>query len=563
MPNRLEPLNLVDFTGGLNLRANQFQLGPNESPEMINISIDPLGGIYSRKGWERWNIDDIVDVEVTPWDPRRAYLHKLSDGSSVVYIAAGGKIYWARPDAVFALLTGVNCDAVPHDADFAEWGDSMYIACGHTMASWRRTGTTAPFSLTPASNATFNNDYTTPVGNVAPQADVFETHSGYLFAAGTQEGGIYNANRLRWSHPNRPDDWAAADYLDIQTGGGRITGLISYEDHLVIFKTNSMWALYGYDQDSWQLVEKSSKQGCVSPQGASRNEQAIFFYSASDNGGIYAYSGERPSEISVPIRRALHEIIRPEMVWLNWVGRKLWVTLPWTYGGPSDESAAAFVFDPSLSQGGWVYFNTQSGSLGPLVAHSSVSSQPYPLAVVRSSQTACVVQLDKLDEAVDRVLAPPALGTTAGAYIVTNADAEIAVIGTDLEGEPFETVYRTPWVTADWPTRKKSWRRPDFVCRETGFQHELQIRSYRDYEEGSPKRQYSLLVPTRGTPARWGQFSWGDGTKWGQGAEGASIRRGSSFGMCRALQLRIAGLTPRQRWGVDAIVLKTVLRRFR
>ena len=63
----------------------------------------------------------------------------------------------------------------------------------------------------------------------------------------------------------------------------------------------------------------------------------------------------------------------------------------------------------------------------------------------------------------------------------------------------------------------------------------------------------------------WGQFNCGDGTAVGCRAArnvAASIRRGSSQGMCRALQLRITGV-PRTgvypSWGVDAIVLKVVL----
>ena len=31
-----------DFTGGLNLRADQFQLARNESPDMLNIEIDRM-----------------------------------------------------------------------------------------------------------------------------------------------------------------------------------------------------------------------------------------------------------------------------------------------------------------------------------------------------------------------------------------------------------------------------------------------------------------------------------------------------------------------------------------
>ena len=63
MPNRLEPLNLMDFTGGLNLRRNQFQLADNESPDLLNVDIDPRGGFYTRKGWQRWNDTDVVDPE--------------------------------------------------------------------------------------------------------------------------------------------------------------------------------------------------------------------------------------------------------------------------------------------------------------------------------------------------------------------------------------------------------------------------------------------------------------------------------------------------------------------
>jgi len=201
-----------------------------------------------------------------------------------------------------------------------------------------------------------------------------------------------------------------------------------------------------------------------------------------------------------------------------------------------------------------------SGSVGPIVGHSNADSEPTPLGVMRGLP--CVVRLNWIDDAYDKILQDNVLGTETGAYIVTDTNAEIVLVG-PFNQQPFLTVYRTPWVTADWPTRKKSWRRPDFVCRETGFTHELQVRSYRDYEETQPKRQYNLEVPSTGGGARWGEFSWGDGTLWGPAKQGARIRRGSSFGMCRALQLRVAGATEMHKWGVDAIVLKVVLRRFR
>ncbi len=51
----LHPLNLADFTGGLNLRADAFELKDNESPEMLNVDVDPRGGVRSRRGWVRYN----------------------------------------------------------------------------------------------------------------------------------------------------------------------------------------------------------------------------------------------------------------------------------------------------------------------------------------------------------------------------------------------------------------------------------------------------------------------------------------------------------------------------
>ena len=41
---------LQDFSGGLNLRSDQFNLAPSESPAMLNVDVDPRGGIKMRLG---------------------------------------------------------------------------------------------------------------------------------------------------------------------------------------------------------------------------------------------------------------------------------------------------------------------------------------------------------------------------------------------------------------------------------------------------------------------------------------------------------------------------------
>ena len=568
MPNRLEPINLADFTGGLNLRSNQFQLGPNESPEMENIVIDPLGGIYTRKGWTRWNEDDIVDAETDTWDPRRALLMQLSDGTDLVYVVSDHELWVAPLSGVFTQLTGVPCNAVPHMADFAVFGDDLYIACGRETSMRRRRGTAAVTTLTASGLANWNDDYLTPTHGKAPKSELCEAHSGYLFVANIEEDGVDYPNRLRWSHPTSQDDWAQPDFIDIGVGGSKITALASYEDHLIIFKSDSIWALYGYDADSWQLVQKSTTAGTISPQHVTRNETAIFFFSGSDKGAVFAYGGERAIEIGVQVRRAFETILVPELIWVGWLGRKLWITVPWSYdSGPAEDVVAVLVFDPSVGDGGaWTYFTSTTARLGPLVGGSNIDSQVAPLGVLRDQPR--VVRLDHLDLAADRLYDVAVWGgSEPESFIVTEDDEEIIMSGMPGD-ESFTTKYRTPWVTANWPTRKKSWRRADYICRISERGYDIAVESFRDYEERNVARRHTVTVPPSGAGAVWGQFVYGDGTVWGAGGpkRGALIRRGSSQGMCKAIQLRLSG-APRTgvypAWGVDAVVLKVVLRRFR
>ena len=536
---------------------------------MANVTIDPLGGIYTRKGWECWNDEELM-VDPATWDPRRAYMTQLHDGTDLAYIAANGKLWMSTSGTAFT-DSGAVCQARSHMADFATFGDETYVACGWNQPTRRRRGAlaldpaTALGSLSPGNS---NDDYLNPVHGVFPRAELVEAHAGYAFVAYTGEVGVDYPNRIRWSHPTSQDDWAADDFLDIEIGGSHISGLMSYEDHLLIFKPDSVWALYGYNADSWQLIQKTSTIGARGPQGITRNEGAVIFYSPSDRGAIYAYSGEEPREISVPIQRALESIIDPDLVWVGWAARRLWVTLPWNYAGPTDDSAGAFVFDPAVGEGAWTFFTSGAGSLGPLMAGSNIDSNTRPMGVLRDTEHPCVVRFDALDVAVDRVAGVSVIGA-AGAdpwnvpILLTNTGNALIALG--MPGDiPFRTFYRTPWLTAGWPTRKKSWRRPDFICRRTERDHRLQVQSFRDYEEVSPRRSSLVEIFTAGAGTRWGEFDWNDGARWGTGAvAGASIRRGSSFGMCRSLQLRLASMTPGARWGIDAIVMKYVMRRLR
>lgn len=50
MARNIKMETVKDFRGGLNLRADAFDLAPNESPDLLNVDIDPRGGVEQRNG---------------------------------------------------------------------------------------------------------------------------------------------------------------------------------------------------------------------------------------------------------------------------------------------------------------------------------------------------------------------------------------------------------------------------------------------------------------------------------------------------------------------------------
>jgi hypothetical protein len=587
MPNRLQPLNLTDFTGGLNLRTNQFQLAENESPDLLNFDIDPRGGFYTRRGWQRWNEEDIIDVtaEGMFWKPRNAFVHIRANGDQYVNVVNDHKIYWAGTDAVFAELTGVVADAEPHGADFVAWGDVVYVACGMFQPTIRLSGSGL---ITPMDPDNWS-EVVEPIDDTVPCAEYVAAHAGYLFVAATNEADGNHFARVRWSHPDKPDAFRVDDYLDIDSGGGRITGIMSFRDHLLIFKTNSLWALYGYDEDSWQLIKVSMSVGCPSITAATRSETAVFFFSASDKGGIYAYNGENPVYLSENLRPAFEQIIAFQNVFVSWAGRRLWVGVPWNREvGSVPDLASTFVFDPDIGEGAWTMYSSRYGTIGPVIDGSDVYAH-YPMSAFWSNDVAIMVSVDIIDDAYDSFFETPVLGANPPylpeepAWLMTTGGAEIEVNSGLYRGQPFDSYYRTRWLHADWPDRKKSWRRPTFVCRQVPMDTELLVETFRDYNETTVHRTRTLYVRADGA-SYWREagytapedqgFDWkelGAASPDGRGADWKSERRGSvlmragSMGLACSIQMRVRASpnTPLQKWGVDGIVAKYVPRRFR
>lgn len=536
--SRVEALNLVNFTGGLNLRADAFELGENESPDMLNVDIDPRGGFFSRKGWEQWNSASIA----TPWDPRAMFVHTLANGTDHVFVANNGVLLESTNGSfstVQVSAADVVVDADPHLADFASWGDTLYVACGNQQQAleW---DTTSPSLLTAAGASTFTA-YTSPSTDVFPQCDFVASHSGYMFAAGTYEDSNAHPHRLRWSHPAVPGAWNANDYIDIKEGGGPITGILPMRDHLLIFKSSSVWALFGYDSNSWQLVNVTREVGAISRQAIARSEQTVFFFAWPR--GVFAITDTQfPVEISQQLRPAFEDAYFANSasteLWMGWLKDRLWVSVPfWNdgLGSPPTTAKTSFVFDPSLGKdGAWTaYIGAGDEGVGPFAQGGNYgASDNRAFACCR--ETASVVRVDELENAFDNLD-----GTSTG----------------------FATRYVTRWVDAGWPSLRKQWRAPDLVLEKKSTAYELSLKVFRDFDGSSAKRQRTVNVGGTSTAGVWGTMYWGSGT-YGTGGSGTLLDRGPSFGPASSVQLMFEG-EDSKAWGVNGLVLKYIPRRLR
>ena len=522
----LQVVRQDDFTGGLNLRADQFQLGPNESPRMLNVEIDPRGGVFSRGAMRRINNSSIA----AHWFPKNmfsfygeVYYAMLSTGSSG---GVDGSVYYSNGSDFSNLSIPVGYE---HGASFAPWGKTLFITGGPTKVSHKWNGTTKT-ALT-SSGPVWQNSYSTPTitPEYFPQAAHSITHAGKIFVANTRENGVPRPNVIRWSHPNNPTNWAEQDFIEINDGGQEITGLASFGGHILVFKNNAVYAIFGYDSDTFQVVEVSRNVGAATPHAFCTTERGVYFFSYPD--GLMLYNGTTIVDVFEPIRPAIIEghinAAAIDEVYVNYINRRIWVSVPYSETSTFSYPTTTFVYDPSVSQrGAWLMFNTgdergiaggctfilESGQQRHLAAHAT---SPYVLSV------------DEYNNSYDNIT------------------------GTEQQ---FASRYRTRWMDAGSYSQKKMWRRPDVVIKQAQTDSTLTFDIFSDYEESTTTKSYSIEIPNAGSGMLWGVSKWAEAA-WGASNYGSQIVNGRSIGLAKAIQVEFSG-SAGAKWGINSLTMK-------
>ncbi len=522
-------LRVDDFTGGLNLRADAFQLGANESPDLLNVDVDPRGGFAMRGGWQRLNTSAIGGIAAGSFAP--ASLFAWNGATPQLLLAANNKVFYATTTSFTdTTITTTAADG----ACFAPWSGSLsrvYVATGNAGQGYRWNGSTMT-ALTASATAAWQDSLASPTGTHMPKADHCASHVDRLFVANTVEDGTTYADRVRWSHPNFPESWRQVDYVDVVGGGSGITALVPFDGALLIFKRSSVWALYGYDTDTFQLVELTSAVGAQSRKAVCATESGLFFFSWPD--GLFMFDGKQFVDMFDPLRPLIqaNQINEAQLskIAVSFVGRRLWLSLP--QGG--DASATySYVMDPTIN-GAWVRYQGADGR-GLATGCDFVTSTGTRFALMAHPTKAFVVKVDLPTFYQDDID-----GTAAN----------------------FSSYYSTRWQDAGNVSAKKMWRRPDMVLRQPSADTTLTLQAFHNWEEAVVRRTFSLLVDGGATGLEWAATGtepdanpgWGEAA-WGGPASGSQFERGGNLGLARSVLLKVSG-PGGLPWAVNSITFK-------
>lgn len=528
-----------DFTGGLNLRSDQFQLADNESPEIMNMEVDPRGGVFSRGGMVRFNS---VNVSGT-WSPQK--LTQFSGASQYLMLANSTKAmrYVSASNTFTALQysgSDIVCDGT-HGACFAPWGSQLYIATGvggSSTHTYRWDGTT----VTQLGGIVINADWKT--AGKFPRAQHVVSHANKMFAANVYVEGTAHPDRIYFSYESDPEKWDSADYFELKNGGSGITGMAVVSGMLLVFKPYATYLVLGYDNTDFSIVEVSTTVGCSSHHAIAQTDSAVYFYATHK--GLHYFDGTNLRNLFEPLQPAFDlnyvNSGASEAISVSWIGRRVWVSLPYsTSGSAATVPTLNVVFDPSM--GSYTMFKTadNKGVVGGCDFRDG-SGNEYGLMC--HPTVPCVLSVDNYNVPHDAI----------------NVDGSF---------DGFETVYRTKWFDGGSFMQRKMFRRPDFVLRETSTVQALTIDVYHDYQEadGTEARSFVFTQSPTAGGMLWGE-NWAYepvgqavyGSVWSNEVLGGSIATAKNLGLCKAVQLRLSGEL-KKPWGINSIGYKWMPRR--
>jgi len=535
-----------DFTGGLNLEANVFQLASNQSSDMLNVDINPRGGFQRRLGCVQRNASAIGSLSAGSFTPHRLYPWDGEQGKKLM-LATDNKVFHSTTGNFTDL--GVTSDAT-YGAEFGSWtteaSSYLYMSLGHGYVPRKWDGTTLT-TLTASGTGAWQNDLATPNGTHMPKCEHIAVHNERIWVADIMEGSTHHPNRVRFSHPLFPESWRELDYIDIVGGGGTITAIVPFGGHLLVFKNRAVFAIYGYSEDTFQVVEITRSVGTPNSKGLVATERGVYFFSYPD--GMFFYDGKTIRDIFKNVRPMIYDAGVSETalgsISVGYANNKVFLSVPAgssatggayqydqsgiaydfyerSYGGISraNRATVSFVWDETVGNGAWTVYRTADGYgfVSPIVYGDNNGNTSF--VAVHPYQ-------------------PYAFN-----FDVKNTHND------NFTGTPssYNSYYVMPWQDAGNYVTKKLWRRPEFVLRRETSAVNLDVSVYHDWNAVDVQKSYTVSSEAADTTGL-------DYSNWNEPDLGSTGVKAHSLGLAKSVQLKISSSTPLP-WCVNSIAYK-------
>lgn len=506
-----------DFSGGLNNNQSRQNLLVTESPDCQDVVFNARGGFVVRRGYRTTSTQSVLSG---------AYIGgQFSAGTEVLWGIDSTGGLWTWDGSTFTDVATTSPADVNRTVRGVSWDDRLYFA------NWLNTGVLLMrfwngSAFTTLTN-TANNNYTAPTSANAPLARLIASHSGHMFWADTVEAGTRYRSRVRWSHPLQPRDFAAADYFDIEPDDqtNQITALVPFKDHLLVFKQRGVFAIYGYDRDTFVVERVSTRAGVTSQEMVDTNSGVCYWWST--DGNVYAYNGRGV----IPIGERIVNVVYNGTVNAGdgshrviWGENRLWVSLAKNGGG-----RLLFMYDPAVGENGaWTRFSYSVTSAYWWVSNNGDS---------------------------DIFFLQPSKGAL---YDLGNAsqeqDEDLGVT------TPIDAYYKTAWFTAKDTALKKRWRRPT-VTVAANDDCVLNVDVYNDFDESSINRTLLLNVTSASGSMVWGN-NWGSSV-WAGDDPAYEFARLGSPGRGNAIQFKFRVTGHTSKWWIDSYALPYLEKAYR
>ena len=403
-----------------------------------------------------------------------------STGTKVHFFAHGNNVYSVNDGtgAVTSQVGSLNASATK--VRFAQFDDAVFMVNGYDDLH-RSTGTT--FSDISGTSTT------TVANNII-------AHGNRLFIVKQSE-----PTRIEWCELADYTTWdgTAFAYIPEPKSSDPITGMISFQDDLVIFTKNGKWRLVGDYLENFSLEEAYGTMGAVSQEAICQDENYVYF--VGTDGHVYRWNGNKDEQISRDIESDLDEIADVDNVSLTYWRDRLYYWFQTTGGTAYNGN---FVYEVRFKQ--WFY-DTNRHINGCILMPQEDDSIKY-------------------------------MSSTVGAIYSHSQD------WSDM-GRPIEFEYRTNYFDFGAPDNFKQVRRMYLHFRIPTWRGVTHVGTDLDYRD-SPEYQDIRIVPTA-QGAIVGSFILGDGSTIGQ-TEQYFRHRINSPGLGTVFQIRV------KKTGVDTPV---------